>query len=290
MESCDSACEGIEDSDTGFMVMATTFVMLQTPALGLCQAGLIRRKNALSMLMQVLTGFVIGSMLWFSIGFSLVFGPSAGALGLIGTLRHVGFAGLSTECCYPLATTIPSYLFASFQMMFAVMTPVIVTGAWAERMDFNAFLVFAAAWPFLVYYPLAHWVWNPAGWLAVHGAVDFAGGITIHTATGTAALAVSLVLQGRSKDTGEHSEQAGGRHNIPLAVLGGVLIWGGWYSFNGGSAYKANGQTALAVLNTHMSMPPTACSSGRERRGRRGRVAARRSRATVGRPPCKGRG
>lgn len=252
--SCPGACKGLKDSDTGFMVMATTFVMLQTPALGLCQAGLIRRKNALSMLMQVLTGFAFGSIMWFAVGFSLTFGPTLGGVGFLGDLEHSFFTGLDMMCCFPDSTalTIPSYLFALFQMMFAVMVPVIVTGAWAERMDFKAFAIFCLAWPLLVYYPLAHWMWNANGWLAQRGAVDFAGGVTIHTATGVAALAVSYVLQGRAKDTGESQDYSQGRHNLPLAILGGSLIWGGWYSFNGGSAYASNAQVRPTLYLYHL--------------------------------------
>ena len=131
--------------------------------------------------------------------------------------------------------------------MFALMVPVIVTGAWAERMCFKAFLLFVTVWPILVYYPLAHWVWAKDGWLAARGTMDFAGGITIHTSSGVAAFVVSLVLQ-RRKET-----DAPTQHNVPLAIVGGSLIWAGWYSFNGGSATQANGQAAVALLNTHLS-------------------------------------
>jgi ammonium transporter, Amt family len=242
-------CDAINDGDTGMMMMATTFVMLQTPALGLAQAGIIRRKNALSMLMQTLTGFTLGSLLWFFCGFSLTFGHSVGDAGVIGNLQNMFFDGVSATHCYPnsTATTIPGILFAAFQMMFAVMVPVIVTGAWAERMLFEAFIVFVTVWPFLVYYPLAHWVWNTEGWLARLGVVDFAGGLTIHTSTGVAALAVTFILSGRLKIKGLS------HHNLPIAILGGSIIWGAWYSFNGGSAFKANGQAAIAVMNTHVS-------------------------------------
>ena len=133
--------------------------------------------------------------------------------------------------------------------MFALMVPVIVTGAWAERMEFKAFAWFTLLWPFLVYYPLAHWIWNVDGWLAKLGVVDFAGGLTIHTSTGVAALVVSCLLQGRMKS---HQTQQG-HHNLPMFVLGGALIWGGWYSFNAGSAFAAVPQAAVATLNTHLS-------------------------------------
>ena len=151
------------------------------------------------MLMQTLTGLAIGSLLWFAIGFTLTFGPSQG--GLIGNLNHVFLLDVGIDCCYPLstATSLPGILFAGFQMMFALMVPVIVTGAWAERMEFKAFAWFTLVWPFLVYYPLAHWIWNMNGWLAAYGVLDFAGGLTIHTSTGVAALVVSSILAGRMK-------------------------------------------------------------------------------------------
>jgi Amt family ammonium transporter len=151
------------------------------------------------MLMQTLTGLAIGSLLWFVIGFTLTFGPSQG--GIIGNLDHIFLLDVGIECCFPLstATTLPGILFAGFQMMFALMVPVIVTGAWAERMEFKAFAWFTFLWPILVYYPLAHWIWNSNGWLAKYGVLDFAGGLTIHSSTGVAALVVSSILAGRMK-------------------------------------------------------------------------------------------
>ena len=135
-------------------------------------------------------------------------------------------------------------------MMFALMVPLIMTGAWAERMTFKAFLIVVIVWPFFVYYPLAHWIWNPAGWLATMGILDFAGGLTIHTSAGVGALVISLYLDKR-KMTKE--VMAGKSSNLTLTLIGTVLIWAGWYSFNGGSALAANDQSACALLNTHMS-------------------------------------
>ena len=132
-------------------------------------------------------------------------------------------------------------------MMFALMVPVIVTGAWAEKMTFEAYLIFIVLWPLFVYYPLAHWIWNPDGWLNKMGVMDFAGGITIHTSSGIAALVIAIYIQ-RRKEVNHL-----GHHNIPLSIIGGVLVWAGWYSFNGGSALSANSQAALAVFNTHIS-------------------------------------
>lgn len=249
--ACDLRCAPeLNDGDTAFMIACTTFVVLQSFALGLAQAGIIRRKNALSMLMQTITGFAIGSLLWFSVGFSLTFGPTIGGHGLLGSLKHSFLLGVGTKCCYPNSTakTIPGVLFAMFQLSFATMAPIIPTGAWAERMEFEAFLVFTVLWPFFVYYPLAHWVWNTDGILATWGVLDFAGGLTIHTSTGVAALAVTSLLQGRLSHGGTVQH-----HSLPLFIVGGALIWAGWYSFNGGSAYAANGQAAVAVMNTQIS-------------------------------------
>ena len=236
------------------MITATTFVMLMTPAMGIAQAGMIRRKNALSMIMQTMAGMVIGSLLWFVAGFPLVFGDSAG--GWMGNpLGRYGFCFAGLSATEPLPTsvasadTIPGILFASYHMMFALMTPVIVTGAWAERMTFEAFLIFVTVWPVLVYYPLAHWIWHGNGVLAAAGVVDFAGGLVIHASSGAAALPVVLMLQRRRAG----QEAAPQHHNLPLSTLGAALIWGGWYSFNGGSAYKAGPQAASALLNTHLS-------------------------------------
>lgn len=236
----------MDSGDIAMMMIATAFVMLQTPAAGFAQAGLIRRKNALSMLMQSLLGMALGSVLWVTVGFSLTFGPSLG--GWIGTLENAMFLGVSISCPLPNAPSIPGVLFGTFQMMFALMVPVLVTGAWAERMNFRAFLVFVSVWPFLVYYPLAHWIWNTHGWMALDGVKDFAGGITIHASAGAAGLAVSWVLAGRMKNRGQN-----GHHNIPLSVIGGSIIWAGWYFFNGGSANGANEVAVRALFNTHMS-------------------------------------
>lgn len=221
--------------------------------MGLAQAGLIRRKNSLSMLMQVLFGMVLGSLLWFICGFSLAFGPSLGDAGVLGDpLHHAFFANVPLDDCLPdLADTIPASLFASFQMMFALMAPLIVTGSWTEKMTFEAFLIFIVAWPLLVYYPLVHWIWSPSGFLNRMGVVDFAGGLTIHSSSGAAGLVVSCLLQRRKP--GHSQSSTLGHHNLPLSFVGATLVWSGWYSFNGGSAYKADFQAAHALLNTHLS-------------------------------------
>jgi Amt family ammonium transporter len=217
--------------------------------MGIAQAGLIRRKNALSMLMQILSGMAIGSLLFFAVGFSLTFGPSQG--GFIGNLEYAFFSKIDAHSCLPAsvtsADTIPGLLFGGFQMMFALMTPLIVTGSWSEKMTFKAFLVFVVIWPLLVYYPLAHWIWNVNGWLNQRGMQDFAGGIVIHASSGVAGFVISFMLQ-RRKSSAHISH-----HSMPLTVIGCALIWCGWYSFNAGSSLKSNFQAGLALLNTHIA-------------------------------------
>jgi Amt family ammonium transporter len=183
------------------------------------------------------------------IGYSLTFGRSNG--GIIGGFNNAFFLNVSIDSCnYSLAPNIPEILFAAFQMMFALMTPVIVTGAWAERMKFEAFICFTILWPFLVYYPLAHWIWNPDGWLNKLGVKDFAGGCVIHASTGIAALVVCTFLSSRERSKTSRRTPP---HNLLLSMLGSSLIWGGWYSFNGGSAYAANSQASNALINTHLA-------------------------------------
>lgn len=207
--------------------------------------------------MQTLTGLVIGSIMWYVIGFGLVFGyPSFG--GYIGNpFDHIFFISLPWDSCF-CGQTIPAPLFATFQMMFALMVPVILTGAWAEKLTFQAFIVVMIVWPLLIYYPIAHWIWGSAtysnGWLSTLGVMDFAGGIVIHTTSGISALTISMMLEKRKGL--EHLSHS--YHNLPVTVIGGVLIWGGWYFFNGGSALSANFQAANALLNTHLA----ACMGG----------------------------
>lgn len=245
-----------DTGDTAWMLFATTFVMLQTPATGLCQAGLVRRKNAVSVLAQTMLGVAMGAILWFIIGFSLTFGDSQG--GFIGNLNYLLLINVDTLNCHPNAPTIPAIIFISYQMMFALMVPVLVTGSWAERMHFKSFVIFTLMWPFLVYYPIAHAFWNKGGYLAKWGVLDFAGGLVIHATSGVAGLVVSLMLEKRK----QHKILAKSSlpHNVPLMVIGGALIWAGWYSFNGGSALAANYQAVNALMATQLSASAGACT------------------------------
>jgi ammonium transporter, Amt family len=236
----------IDTGDTAWMLISTGLVMLMTPALGFFEAGLIRSKNALSVLVQTFSGIAILSALWFIVGFTLVFAPSQG--GIIGGLDWIFFENVPVNDSLEYATTIPGVTFASFQMMFAVITPLLITGAFAERLKWSSFFIFIIAWSFLVYYPLAHWIWG-RGWLADIGVYDFAGGIVIHTSAGLASIAAALIL-GRRRNFGPDIMVP---HNIPLAVLGASLLWIGWFGFNAGSALAAGSLAANTLLVTQIA-------------------------------------
>lgn len=236
----------IDTGDTAWMLISTGLVMLMTPALGFFEAGLIRSKNALSVLVQTFSGIAILSALWFIVGFTLVFAPSQG--GIIGGLNWIFFVDVPINDSLDYATTIPGVTFASFEMMFAVITPLLITGAFAERLKWSSFFIFIIAWSFLVYYPLAHWIWG-RGWLADLGVYDFAGGIVIHTSAGLASIAAALIL-GRRRNFGPDIMVP---HNIPLAVLGASLLWIGWFGFNAGSALAAGSLAANTLLVTQIA-------------------------------------
>ncbi len=241
----------IDTGDTAWMLISTGLVMMMTPALGFFEAGLIRGKNSLSVIMQTFSGLAILSTLWFVLGFTLVFSPSQG--GFIGGLDWLFYNNVPFNESLDYSPTIPGVTFATFQMMFAVITPLLITGAFAERVKWNAFVAFIVAWSIFIYYPLAHWVWG-RGWLAEMGVFDFAGGIVIHTSAGLASLAAALVL-GRRKNFGPDIMVP---HNIPLAVIGATLLWIGWYGFNAGSALASGSLAAKhsacdAYCRSHLS-------------------------------------
>ena len=235
----------LDTGDTAWMIVATGLVMLMTPGLGFFEAGLIRFKNGLSAIMHTFSGLAILSTLWFIVGFTLVFGPTQG--GIIGGLDHVFYNGVKVHEGYGVNVTIPGVTFATYQMMFAVITPLLISGAFAERMKYSAFFIFAIAWSLFIYFPLAHWIWG-GGWLAQLGVWDFAGGIVIHTTAGMAALAAGLVF-GRRKNFGP---QIMVPHNLPLAVVGATMLWLGWFGFNAGSAVAANGVAGNALLTSQI--------------------------------------
>jgi len=237
----------IDTGDTAWMLVAGSLVLLMIPALGLFESGLLRKKNAVSVFMQIFFGLALLSVMWFVFGFSLAFGPDETG-GLMGNLDWVFLKGIPWEDSLDYAPTIPGVLFVKFQLMFACITPLLLTGTIAERMKFSSFIIFISAWSILIYYPLVHWVWG-GGWLGELGVVDFAGGIVIHTSVGMGALAAALVL-GRRRFFGPAIEIP---HSIPLAVVGSSLLWLGWFGFNAGSALASGSLAGNTVIVTHMA-------------------------------------
>ncbi len=237
----------IDTGDTTWMLIATGLVMMMTPALGFFEAGLIRSKNSISVLIQTFSGLGILSILWIVIGFTLAFGPSYN--GIIGGTQYTAIENVPiNEPFQNYATTIPGIGFVAFNMMVAVITPLLITGAFAEKMKWTSFCIFMIVWSILIYCPLAHWVWG-GGWLSQIGFYDFGGGIVVHVSAGMGSLAAALVL-GRRKYFGPDITLP---HNVPLAVIGASFLWLGWYGFNAGGAYAAGGLTFNTLLVTHMA-------------------------------------
>ena len=245
--------ENINSGDTAWMIVSTALVMLMTPGLAFFYGGLVRRKNVLSIMMQCFMLVGVISIQWVLFGYSLAFGPDHG--GVIGDFSWAGLSGVGLEPNADYAATIPHQLFMVFQMMFAVITPALIVGAFAERMKFSAFLIFSLLWATIVYDPMAHWVWGVGGWLREFGALDFAGGTVVHINAGMAALAAALVI-GKRKGYPDTSPP----HNLPFAILGAALLWFGWFGFNAGSALTAGGLATSAFLATHMAAAVAAFS------------------------------
>ena len=234
-------------ADTGFIIVCAMLVMLMTPALALFYGGLVRSRNVLSTTMHSLSQLGIVSILWLFVGYSLAFGPDVG--GLIGDLSHTAMRGIGMEVS-SYAETIPSVLFMAFQCMFAVLTVALASGAYAERFHFPAMLFFSALWLICIYCPIAHWVWGK-GWMGEMGALDFAGGAVVHMTSGAVALAAAHALGPRLDLKAGGGQPA--PHNLPMAVLGGGLLWFGWFGFNAGSALSAGPLAAHALMTTHMA-------------------------------------
>jgi len=233
----------INTGDTSWLLVSTGFVMIMTPALGFFEAGLLRSKNSLSVIMQCFSGLAILSILWIVIGFSLSFSVNN---GIIGGLDWIFLNNVPLDIPLFYAPNIPGISYASFQMMFAVITPLLITGAFADRMRFRSYLVFIILWSIFIYYPVAHWVWGKGGWLGSLGVFDFAGGIVVHVNAGMAALAAALII-GKRRNFGPEILRP---HNIPLAAIGASLLWMGWFGFNAGSALTAGGLAANTLLVT----------------------------------------
>src|SRR6266446_4791732 len=236
----------IDKGDTAWMLTSSVLVLMMTaPGLALFYGGMVRQKNALATLMQSFIIAAVISVQWILLGYNLAFGPDKG--GIIGGLDWVGLRGVGLEPFDAYSKTIPHQAFMVFQMMFAIITPALITGTFAERKKFSAFLLFTLLWATFVYDPLAHWVWGDGGWLKKLGALDFAGGTVVHISSGMSAL-VCAVLIGRRKGYGHHPMQP---HNLPMTVMGASLLWFGWFGFNAGSALEANGLAVSAFLATN---------------------------------------
>ncbi len=236
----------IDSGDTAWLLISTALVMLMTPGLAFFYGGLVRRKNVLSTIMHSIFILALVSVTWVLWGYSLAFGPDTG-LGLIGGLQWVGLQGVTGAPSDVYATTTPHLAFMAFQMMFAIITPALITGAFAERKRFKAFVIFSVAWATLVYAPISHWVWSPNGWLAHLGVLDFAGGTVVHLSSGVSALVAALIV-GRRMGLVEKTTEP---HDVTMTVLGAALLWFGWFGFNAGSALAANGVAAVAFVTTN---------------------------------------
>ena len=238
----------LDSGSTGFMLICTGLVFFMTLGLAFFYGGFVRRKNVLNTMMSSLALIGLSVIMWIAIGYSLSFCGDNG--GIIGTLNWAFLNGVGLEATnYGQETNIPHLLFAAFQMMFAIITPAIITGAIAGRMKFKALFIFVAVWSLVVYYPMAHMVWGQGGFLAKIGSVDFAGGNVVHIASGVSALLLSIFLgKRRDCEIGDHRP-----HNIPFIVLGAGILWFGWFGFNSGSALAANGLAVHAFMTTAIS-------------------------------------
>jgi len=237
----------INAGDTAWILVCCSLVLLMTPALAFFYGGMVRRKNVLSTLTMSYIFMALIGVQWIVYGYSLAFGSDIN--GIIGGLNFLGFQNVDALPNAEYSKTIPHTLFAAFQMMFAVITPALITGAFVERVKFKSFLLFSLLWATVVYDPLCHWVWGQGGWLKSLGVLDFAGGTVVHVAAGFSALAFALVI-GPRKGYGNSLIEP---NNIPLTVLGAGLLWVGWFGFNAGSALAANGVAVNALLTTNTS-------------------------------------
>lgn len=233
-------------ADTAFILVSAALVLLMIPGLALFYGGMVRSKNVLGTIMQSLFMISLISIEWVYIGYSMAFGPDVG--GFVGDLSWFALSGVGSTPSDYYATTIPHSVFMIFQCMFAVITPALITGAFAERVKFLPFCIFSVLWAILVYNPVCHWVWGQGGWLGAMGVLDFAGGIVVHATCGAGALAAVLVL-GPRKGYGRSNFMP---HNLPMTMLGTALLWFGWFGFNGGSALAADGIAGVAFVATHL--------------------------------------
>ena len=239
------AADGLDTGDTAWVMTSTALVLFMTlPGLSLFYAGLVRSRNVLSVLMQCFTIACLVTVLWLLVGYSLAFGEDGNFF--IGGLGKALFAGVTEEA---MSGTIPESSFAIFQLTFAIITPALIVGGFAERMRFSAVLLFTTLWLLVVYAPVCHWVWGSGGWLADMGFMDFAGGSVVHITCGTAAIVAAMTMGSRRG----FPERMTPPHNMTLTVMGAGMLWVGWFGFNGGSAVAANGDAAMAITVTHIS-------------------------------------
>jgi ammonium transporter, Amt family len=232
----------VNAGDTAWLLVSAALVLLMTPALALFYAGMVRRKNVLSTLMHSMSAIPIVSVLWMFVGYTLAFGPSHG--GLIGSLSWVGLSGLDAEA----HGSVPTLAFVAFHMMFAIITPALISGAFAERMKFSAYIFFVVFWSLFVYVPVAHWVWAEDGWLLRLGALDFAGGTVVHLTAGASALVCAVMVGKRLK----YPQERALPHNLTMTLTGAGLLWFGWFGFNAGSALSSGYLAAAAFMTTHL--------------------------------------
>ncbi len=238
--------QDLDSSNTAWIMTSTALVLFMTvPGLSLFYSGLVRSKNVLSVLMQCFAITCIASLVWLFIGYSLAFGDGGGANAFIGGLSNFLFSGIGEST---MSGDIPESVFAMFQMTFAIITPALIVGGFAERMRFSAMCLFSILWLVLVYAPICHWVWG-GGWLGDMGLLDFAGGTVVHITAGVGALVAALVIGNRSGFPSAHLVP----HSLPITVAGAGMLWVGWFGFNGGSALAANGDAGMAILVTHIS-------------------------------------
>eukprot|EP01126_Amoeba_proteus_P018263 TRINITY_DN1922_c0_g1_i18.p1 TRINITY_DN1922_c0_g1~~TRINITY_DN1922_c0_g1_i18.p1 ORF type:complete len:290 (-),score=44.19 TRINITY_DN1922_c0_g1_i18:696-1565(-) len=248
----------LSEGDTAWLITATLLVLAMKPGLALFEAGLLRSKNTVSVIIQIMVGMMILCFLWFFVGYSFTFGNSLGGfIGNPGTRPLLLYGGFHDNTCVSNAPTVPVLIFATFQMMFAAIAPLLQTGGFSDRMTFKAYLIYIVSWEFLVYYPVAHWIWGN-GWLSTagyifekgYGVIDFAGGIVIHTTAGISCFLASWYI-GQRRGFEKHMG-AWRPSNLVTASVGASLLWVGWFGFNAGSALASNASAALAVINTQM--------------------------------------
>ena len=237
----------IDTGDTTWILVSTALVMLMTPGLALFYGGMVRQKNVLGTIMQSFVALGVVTVQWVLIGYSLAFGPDI--KGIIGGLQWAGLQGVGLTPNPDYAATITHQAFMMFQMMFAIITPALISGAFAERFKFSAYIIFVLLWSTFVYAPLAHWVWGMGGWLRSLGALDFAGGLVVHISSGVSALAAALIIGKRKGHGHEHMPP----HNLTMTLLGAALLWFGWFGFNGGSAVASGALATSAFMTTHIS-------------------------------------